>query len=383
MKKKIVILGSTGSIGRNAVWVARNLGDGLHVAGISGYRNLKLVAEQAAELRCEWAWAPDPAAARELRTMLPSGCRAVHGREGMLQMVTAPGVDMVLCSIVGTGGLEPVLAAIRAGKNIALASKEILVMAGELVMAEAKRCGVRILPVDSEHSAIFQCLEGQRREAVRRICLTASGGPFRRTPAAGLEAITASEALAHPTWEMGPKVTIDSATLMNKGLELMEARWLFDVLPAQLEVVVHPQSVIHSMVEFVDGSVLAQLGRPDMRLPIQYALTWPERHALPLEPLDFVKLGRLEFEAPDTARFPALGLARRAMEGGGTLPAVLNAANETAVERFMKGNIRFTAIPKLVERVMERHENQQQPGLEPILAADAWARHEAAALPAP
>ena len=381
MKKTIVILGSTGSIGRNAVWVARHLGGELHVAGVSGYRNLKLVAEQAAELRSEWAWAPDAAAARELRTLLPPNCRAVHGEEGMLQMVTAPAVDTVLCSIVGTGGLMPVLAAIRAGKNIALASKEILVMAGELVMAEAKRCGVRILPVDSEHSAVFQCLEGQRHDALRRICLTASGGPFRKAPAATLETITAAEALAHPTWEMGPKVTIDSATLMNKGLELMEARWLFGVRPDQLEVVVHPQSVIHSMVEFVDGSVLAQLGRPDMRLPIQYALTWPERRALPLEPLDFVKLGKLEFEAPDSARFPALALARQAMEACGTLPAVLNAANEIAVEQFMRGKIRFTGIPALVERVMARHDNQPHPALEQILAADAWARREATAMP--
>ncbi len=383
MKKNIVILGSTGSIGRNAVWVARHLADSLHVAGLSGYRNLKLVAEQAAELRSEWAWAPDAAAARELRAMLPPNCRAVHGEEGMLQMVAAPGVDLVLCSIVGTGGLKPVLAALRAGKTVALASKEILVMAGELVMAEAARRGVRILPVDSEHSAVFQCLEGQRREAVRRICLTASGGPFRKLPAARLDTITASEALAHPTWDMGPKVTIDSATLMNKGLELIEARWLFDARPEQLEVVVHPQSVIHSMVEFLDGSVLAQLGRPDMRLPIQYALTWPERRPLPLEPLDFVKLGKLEFEAPDTARFPALALARRAMEAGGTLPAVLNAANEVAVERFMRGGLRFTGIPELVERVMARHENTRQPNLEQILAADAWARETARAAAQP
>ena len=380
MKKNIVILGSTGSIGCNAVWVARQLADEIHVAGVAAGRNQKLLAEQATELRCEWAGIADPANGREFRRQLPVGCRAVVGEAGLIEMVTAPRVDLVLCAIVGTAGLKPVLAAIRAGKTIALASKEILVMAGQIVIAEAQRCGVRILPVDSEHSAIFQCLEGQRRADVRRICLTASGGPFRNRPMEGLDAITSAEALAHPTWKMGPKVTIDSATLMNKGLELIEARWLFDASPAQLEVLIHPQSVIHSMVEFVDGSLLAQLGRPDMRLPIQYALTWPERRPLALEPLDFHRLQRLDFEAPDLQRFPALRLARHALETGGTMTAVLNAANEVAVARFMTGEISFTGIPRLVEKVLNRHQPLPAASLEQVLDADAWARREAEAL---
>ena len=383
MKRSIVILGSTGSIGRNAVWVARNLGSDLHVAGIAACRNLRLLAEQAAELRCEWVAVTESKSARELRELVPVGCRVVSGEAGMIDMVTAPSVDIVLCAIVGTAGLKPVLAAIRAGKTIALASKEILVAAGELVMAEAKRCGVRILPVDSEHSAVFQCLEGQRREHLRRIYLTASGGPFRTTPAAQMAELSCAEALAHPTWNMGTKVTIDSATLMNKGLELIEAHWLFDARPDMLEVVIHPQSIIHSMVEFVDGSVLAQLSRPDMRLPIQYALTWPERRALGLEPLDWRQVRKLEFEPPDLARFPCLALARQALATGGTSGAVLNAANEVAVARFMKGEISFVAIPQVVERVSEQHTLILHPSIETILEADQWARRTAQeALPA-
>lgn len=378
MKKNLVILGSTGSIGRNAVWVARNLGAEVHVAGVAAHRNLKPLAEQAVELRCEWAAVPDAAAARELRTLLPVGCRAVAGEAGLIEMVTAPSVDVVLCAIVGTAGLKPVLAAIRAGKTIALASKEILVMAGGIVMAEARRHNVPILPVDSEHSAIFQCLEGRGREFLKRILLTASGGPFRNRSAAALAGITSAEALAHPTWNMGPKITIDSATLMNKGLEMIEARWLFNVEPRQIEVLVHPQSIVHSLVEFVDGSVLAQLGRPDMRLPIQYALTWPERRALDLEPLDLVRAGRLEFEAPDPQRFPALRLAREAMETGGTLPAVFNAANEVAVARFMTGALSFPGISETVDRVMAEHQTDRDPTLDAILAADRWAREAAA-----
>ncbi len=374
MKRNLVILGSTGSIGRNAVWVARNLGQELHVAGIAAQRSLKLLAEQAAELRCEWAGAADAEGARELRAILPSGCRAVAGEAGLIEMVTAPSVDIVLCAIVGTAGLKPVLAAIRAGKTIALASKEILVMAGELVMAEARKNNVRILPVDSEHSAVFQCLEGQRPESLRRIILTASGGPFRTRPAGSLAGITAAEALAHPTWNMGRKVTIDSATLMNKGLEMIEARWLFDVPQERIDVVIHPQSIVHSLVEFADGSVLAQMGRPDMRLPIQYALTWPHRRPLPLEPLDLVKAGHLDFEAPDPRRFPALTLARRALDAGGTMPAVYNAANEAAVARFLTGTLSFPGIWETVAAVMDRHTPVAYAGLPQILKADAWAR---------
>jgi len=379
-KKNLVILGSTGSIGRNAVWIAHHLGDELHVCGVAAARNIQGLADQARELRCEWAAAADPVGLRDLRRLLPANCRAVAGEAGLIEMVTAPAVDIVLCAIVGTAGLKPVLAAIRAGKTIALASKEILVMAGEQVMAEAARHHARILPVDSEHSAIFQCLEGRPRDSVRRIILTASGGPFRNTPAEALAGITSAEALAHPTWNMGPKVTLDSATLMNKGLELIEAHWLFGYPAAQLEVLIHPQSIVHSLVEFVDGGLLAQLGVPDMRLPIQYALTWPARRPLPLEPLDLARLRSLEFLTPDQDRFPALRLARSAMDAGGTLPAVLNAANEVAVSRFMTGAIRFPEIATLVGRVMERHDNQPHPALEAILAADAWARCIAAEL---
>ena len=377
MKKNIVILGSTGSIGDNAVWVAKQLREEIHVCGIAANRNLRRLAAQAAELRCEWAVTADATQVGELRRMLPAGCRAGGGETAMIDMVTAPAVDLVLCAIVGTAGLKPVLAAIRAGKTIALASKEILVMAGELVMAEAQRCGVRILPVDSEHSAVFQCLEGREPKSINRILLTASGGPFRNTPRDRLAMITSAEALAHPTWNMGTKVTIDSATLMNKGLEIIEARWLFGTPSERIDVVVHPQSIIHSMVEFTDGSILAQMSRPDMRLPIQYAMTWPERRSLGLEPLDFIRLKKLEFEEPDLYRFPCLRLAREALVAGGTLPAVLNAANEVAVARFLGGRCSFPGIPQLVGTVMGRHENRLQPGLEDIFKADAWAREAA------
>jgi 1-deoxy-D-xylulose-5-phosphate reductoisomerase len=285
----------------------------------------------------------------------------------------------VLIAIVGTAGLQPALAAIRAGKDIAVASKEILVMAGEIVMAEARKYGVKVLAVDSEHSAIFQCLEGKPLESVRQIWLTASGGPFRERPADEFAGITVEEALQHPSWEMGRKITIDSATLFNKGLEMIEARWLFDIARPRVRVVVHPQSVIHSMVEFVDGSMLAQLSTPDMCLPIQYALTYPARAASDRVQTSLAEIGRLDFEEPDTDRFPALNLARRAGEVGGTLPAVLNAANEIAVEAFCAGEISFTEITTTVARVMDVHELVAQPSLGDILAADAWAREVAPA----
>ena len=273
------------------------------------------------------------------------------------------------------------LAAIRAGKTIALASKEVLVMAGEQVMAEARRSGVRILPVDSEHSAVFQCLEGHRIADVKRLILTASGGPFRRTPAADLARVTPELALAHPTWNMGAKITIDSATLMNKGLEVIEAHWLFGVAPDRIDVVIHPQSIVHSMVEFNDGSILAQLGNPDMRLPIQYALTYPERRSSLIPGMDFSIARSLEFEPPDDARFPALRLARQALEAGGTAPAVFNAANEVAVARFLSRAIPFPGIWQTVEAVLARHASVPHPSLETILAADAWAREMAAQVP--
>jgi 1-deoxy-D-xylulose-5-phosphate reductoisomerase len=295
-----------------------------------------------------------------------------------VKLATLPAADIVLIAIVGTAGLQPALAAIRAGKDIAVASKEILVMAGEIVRREARNHGVKVLTVDSEHSAIFQCLDGKPVSSVRRLWLTASGGPFRNTPKEEFPAITVERALKHPSWVMGRKITIDSATLFNKGLEMIEARWLFDVEMARVSVVVHPQSVIHSMVEFVDGSLLAQLSTPDMCLPIQYALTYPDRAPSDRVQTNLAKLGSLTFEEPDPERFPALELARRAGEAGGTLPAVLNAANEVAVDAFLNRQISFPEIPALVGRTMARHQVVAHPTLDQIIAADAWARAEAA-----
>ncbi len=295
-------------------------------------------------------------------------------RGGLMKLATLPAADIVLIAIVGTAGLQPALAAIRAGKDIAVASKEILVMAGEIVMSEARKYGVRVLAVDSEHSAIFQCLDDKPGASVRNLWLTASGGPFRTTPKEEFAAITVERALKHPSWVMGRKITIDSATLFNKGLEMIEARWLFDIEMARVKVVVHPQSVVHSMVEFVDGSMIAQLSTPDMCLPIQYALTYPERAASDRVQTNLAKLGTLTFEEPDVERFPSLNLARRAGELGGTLPAVLNAANEVAVEAYVNRKISFPQITEIVGRTMARHELVAHPTLEQILAADAWAR---------
>jgi 1-deoxy-D-xylulose-5-phosphate reductoisomerase len=295
----------------------------------------------------------------------------------LLKLATLPGADIVLIAIVGTAGLQPALAAIRAGKDIAVASKEILVMAGEIVMREAREHGVRVLAVDSEHSAIFQCLDGKPPASVRALWLTASGGPFRATPREEFSAITVERALKHPSWVMGRKITIDSATLFNKGLEMIEARWLFDIEIGRVQVVVHPQSVVHSMVEFVDGSIIAQLSTPDMCLPIQYALTYPDRVPSRRVRTDLAQLGRLTFEPPDPERFPALKLARQAGEMGGTLPAVLNAANEVAVEAFIARRINFPQISELVARVMSRHTVVEHPDLPRILEADHWARQQA------
>jgi 1-deoxy-D-xylulose-5-phosphate reductoisomerase len=305
------------------------------------------------------------------------------GEKGLCEIATLADADMVLIAIVGTGGLRPALAAIAAGKHLAVASKEILVMAGETVMQEAKAKGVHVLPVDSEHNAIFQCLDGKRSASnaldvsdVRRIILTASGGPFRETPRAEFESITVERALKHPTWNMGPKITIDSATLFNKGLEMIEAHWLFGVEMQRVEVVVHPQSIVHSMVEFADGSTLAQLSYSDMCFPIQYAVTWPDRVPNSLPPLDFGKVSKLEFFVPRYEDFPALNLARRAGEAGGTLPAVMNAANEIAVAAFLERRINFPSIWQTVEQTMDRHTNVAHPDLDAILRADQWARSE-------
>ncbi len=362
--RNVVILGATGSIGRSARKVAKDIPSRMRIVGMSAHSNAEELAEAAREFP-------------EARTALSSG---PDGVERLVELATMPEADLVLIAIVGTGGLRPALAAIEAGKDIAVASKEILVMAGEVVMKAARRRGVRVLPVDSEHNAIFQCLDGRDTSSVRRLILTCSGGPFRQTPTAELENVTPEMALRHPTWNMGKKITIDSATLFNKALEMIEARWLFDIGIERVDVVVHPQSIVHSMVEFVDGSLLAQLGHSDMRLPIQYAVTWPERVPNSLPPLDLAALRKLEFEAPRREDFPALDLAVKAGTLGGTCPAVLNAANEVAVEAFLAGRIGFTGIWHIVAQVMDQIPHTPHPDLSAILAADAEARQLARAL---
>ncbi|MDE3099105.1 MAG: 1-deoxy-D-xylulose-5-phosphate reductoisomerase [Verrucomicrobiota bacterium] len=379
--KNVVLLGSTGSIGASTVKVAEDLPDRVRLLALGAGNNCELLLEQARRHQPSAVSVSDREKAAELRKTLGGSIRVLSGEEGLIELATLPGADIVLIAIVGTAGLKPALAAIRAGKDIAIASKEILVMAGEIVMAEARKYGVRVLAVDSEHSAIFQCLDGKPSSAVRKLWLTASGGPFRDKtvwPRERFSEITLEHALRHPSWVMGRKITIDSATLFNKGLEMIEARWLFDIEIARVGVLVHPQSVVHSMVEFVDGSILAQLSAPDMCLPIQYALTCPDRAANDRVRTDFAKLGQLTFEEPDAERFPAIDLARRAGQIGGTLPAVLNAANEIAVERFVNRRITFPQITETVRRTMDAHAVIQRPGLEQILKADAWARREAA-----
>jgi 1-deoxy-D-xylulose-5-phosphate reductoisomerase len=376
--KNVVLLGSTGSIGTSTVKVAEDLPDRIRLLGLAAGNNSGLLLEQTRKHKPEAVSISDPAKAQEIQNALGISTKVFSGKEGLIKLATLPGADIVLIAIVGTAGLKPALAAIRAGKDIAVASKEILVMAGEIVMNEARKYGVRVLAVDSEHSAIFQCLDGKPSDSVRKLWLTASGGPFRATPKAEFSDITVERALKHPSWVMGQKVTIDSATLFNKGLEMIEARWLFDIEMARVAVVVHPQSVVHSMVEFVDGSMLAQLSTPDMCLPIQYALTYPDRAPSERVQTNLAKLGQLNFEEPDADKFPSLNLARRAGEIGGTLPAVLNAANEIAVEAFVNRKINFPQITETVRRTMDTHQIVPHPTLEQILAADAWARRAAA-----
>ena len=378
--KKVVLLGSTGSIGTSTVKVADDLPDQIRLIGLAAGNNVDLLMEQTRRHRPAVVSIADPAKAKELQEALGAAAQVYSGSEGLLKLATLPEADIVLIAIVGTAGLQPALAAIRAGKDIAVASKEILVMAGEIVMSEARKHGVRVLAVDSEHSAIFQCLDGKPTASVRKLLLTASGGPFRSKtdwPKEKFSEITVERALKHPSWVMGRKITIDSATLFNKGLEMIEARWLFDIEMARVGVVVHPQSIVHSMVEFVDGSLIAQLSTPDMCLPIQYARTYPDRAASDRVQTNFPKIGTLTFEEPDIERFPAIELARRAGEIGGTLPAVLNAANEVAVEAFVNRKINFPQITETVRRVMDAHKTVAHPTLDQILAADAWARIEA------
>ena len=375
--KKVVLLGSTGSIGTSTCKVVEDLPNDLELIGLAAGRNVKLLREQVAQFNPQMVSVTDPAVAKKFANEFNGIPNVQCGDEGLLALATLPEADIVLIAIVGTAGLQPALAAIRAGKDIAVASKEILVMAGETVMAEARKHGVKVLAVDSEHSAIFQCLDGKSVDSIRQIWLTASGGPFREKPADEFANITVEQALKHPSWEMGRKITIDSSTLFNKGLEMIEARWLFDIEMPRVKVVVHPQSVIHSMVEFVDGSILAQLSTPDMCLPIQYALTYPARARSDRVQTSLAEIGRLDFEEPDVERFPALGLARRAGDEGGTLPAVLNAANEVAVEAFCDRQLSYMGITESVAAVMAAHEVVAQPALEEILEADSWARNAA------
>jgi 1-deoxy-D-xylulose-5-phosphate reductoisomerase len=378
----VAILGSTGSIGQSALAVVAAHPDRLRLVALAAGENIARFVEQVAAfepqaMAMSTARALADARAELQRRGVPANPAAFAGAEGLIAVATHPAADVVLFASSGTAALDAVLAAIAAGKTIALANKEILVMAGAIVMEAARRTRVMVLPVDSEHNAIHQCLHGRSPAEVRRLILTASGGPFRGASEASLQQVTPDEALQHPTWTMGPKITIDSATLMNKGLEVIEARWLFDVGPDRIDVLVHPQSIVHSMVELIDGSIIAQLGVTDMRLPIQYAFSYPERWTAPLPPLDLARAGRLDFAAPDTSRFPCLALAFRALAGDPGLPIVLNAANEVAVAAFLQGRVGFTAIADLICRGMDAYEQQ---GVRPVCALDdvreidRWAR---------
>jgi 1-deoxy-D-xylulose-5-phosphate reductoisomerase len=374
-RRRLAILGSTGSIGQSALSVVDAHPDRLEVVGLAAGENTERFAAQLRQYRPRVAAMATAAAMDRLAGDRPAGVTmAGTGREGLVAVASHPDVDLVLCASAGTDGLEAVLAAIEQGKTVALANKEVLVMAGGVVMEAARRKGVAILPVDSEHNAIHQCLHGRDASELKRLVLTASGGPFRGRLASELAGVSAADALKHPTWRMGRKITIDSATLMNKGLEVIEAHWLFGVRPDQIDVVIHPQSVVHSMVELVDGSFIAQLGVTDMRLPIQYAFSYPARWPAPLPGLDLSRVGRLDFDMPDTDAFPCLRLAYRALGAERSLPVVLNAANEVAVARFLDGQIRFTAIPGIIEQTMDAHRATGVATLAAVRAVDAWAR---------
>lgn len=375
--RRVAILGSTGSIGRSTLEVIAASAGRFAATLLCGHRSVGPLLEQAEACRPRWLVVTDPAAAGSIGpAALPAGTELVVGSERLAELVASSEIDQVVSAIVGAAGLASTWAAVAAGKPVALANKETLVMAGPLVMRLAAETGGAVLPVDSEHSAIHQALRSGRRSEVRRVVLTASGGPFRTHSHESLAEVTPAEALNHPTWSMGPKITIDSATMMNKALELIEARWLFDLPAEQLGVVVHPQSIVHSLVEYVDGSVIAQLGPPDMKLPIQYALAYPERYAGPARRFDFTASQQLSFEPPDLNRFPAVRLGHEAAARGGTAGAVLNAANEEAVQAFLDGAVRFPQITELCERAVAEHPFQADPSLDDILGLDAWARKE-------
>lgn len=380
----VVILGSTGSIGRSTLDVIEHLGPRARAVGLSAHRSLARLVEQAWQVRPRWVIATDTALARNMTWgALPAETQVLLGDEGVAEAVTDAEVDVVVAAMVGSAGVRGTWAAVEASKRVALANKESLVMAGPLLMPLARERGATIVPVDSEHSAVFQALSAGRREDVKRIVLTASGGPFRRLSLAELESVTCEQALAHPTWDMGPKITVDSATMMNKALEIIEARWLFDLSPDEISVVIHPQSVVHSLVEYRDGSIVAQMSPPDMRLPIQFALTWPERYDSPAEKLDWRQAFALEFEPADLDRFDALRLGMEAASAGGTAGAVLSAANEAAVAAFLAGKMRFCEIVPNCRRVVEHHTFDPSPTLEQLFAVDRWAREEITGIGAP
>jgi len=376
--RRLAILGSTGSIGVQALDVVARFPGRFEVVGLAAGRNVERLAAQVRAFGPRVVSVADPTAAAALRRLVPAGTEVLDGEDGAVQLAAHPDVDLVVAAISGAAGLRSTAAAVEAGKTIGLANKESLVLSGEVMMRLAVERGATILPIDSEHSAIHQSLVGHNRREVRRILLTASGGPLRQVPAEELQHVSPERALKHPNWSMGDKITIDSATLMNKGLEVIEARWLFGVEPTRIDIVVHPESIIHSMVEYLDGSVVAQLGVSDMRGPISYALGHPERLPLDLPPLDLTRLGRLTFEPPDPARFPAYTLAYRALELGGTAPAVLSGADEAAVAAFLGGRCRFTDIADLCGETLERHTVEPLHSFEQALAASDWGKHEAA-----
>ena len=379
--KRVTVAGSTGSIGKSTLKVVEHLADRFEVFALTAHSGVEQLAEQAALFHPKVVALTSSERADEFR----QACRRkgiatpeiVTGEPGLRLVCASAEVDIVVSGIVGAAGLVATHAAVVAGKTVALANKEAMVLAGQLLSDTAKTTGARIIPVDSEHSALDQCLRAGQREEVKRLILTASGGPFRNTPAEEFQNVTPEDALNHPTWKMGKRITIDSATMMNKGLEVIEARWLFDIVPSQIDIVVHPQSIVHSMVEFADGSVIAQLGTTDMRQPIQYAMTYPERIASSVAHLDWTTASRLEFVPPDRHKFPCIGLAYRAAEMGGTAPAVLNAADEVAVESFLQGRIRFTGIPEVIRGCLDAHDVSPAASVEAIMRADAWARAHA------
>jgi len=380
--KTLSLLGSTGSIGRNTLNIVAKFPDNFKVKTLTAKTNIELLADQIQKFAPELVAVYDAPTAQKLRALIPGShpVEIKHGAEGYRAAAAWEGVEMTVGAMMGAAGLEPILAAIAAGKDIAIANKETLVMAGALVTAAVAQKSVRLLPIDSEHSAIFQCLHGHRRQDLEKILLTASGGPFLNTAREEFARITPEQALEHPNWDMGAKITVDSATLMNKGLEVIEAKWLFDIDVDRIEVIVHPQSIIHSMVAFCDGSILAQMGIPDMQEAIAYALSYPERIALKQPLPDLAGIGALTFQNPDPTKFPCLQLAFKACRSGGTMPTVLNAANEVAVDAFLSGNLPFSGIPNVIDATMNMHNLVQVPNLESVLIADAWARQEAQSL---